>query len=66
MISEAKAFCVLILEYISPTVGNEWLFSCKLILVITRHFVTRAYIVYNDHMITKCRVSSEIIVRNVQ
>ena len=66
MISEAKAFRVLVVEYLSPTVDTKLLFSCKFVRVITRHFVIRVPLEYNDRMITKCQVKTEIIVLNVQ
>ena len=66
MISEAKAFRVLVIEYLSPTVGSELSFSFKLVLVITRYFVTRASLEYNDRMVANCRIHTETIVLNVQ
>jgi len=61
MISDAKVFRVLVVEYIQPTTGSELLLSCKLVLVIGRNFVTRASLEYNDCKITECSPIVEII-----
>ena len=61
MISDAKVFRVLVVEYLSPTIGSELMLSCKLFRVIGRHSVTRASLEYNDCMITECRPISERI-----
>ena len=66
MISDAKALRVLVVEYLSPMISSELLLSCKLIRVIGRHFITRAYLEYNDRMITKYRVNTVRIVVNGQ
>ena len=52
MINDAKAFRVLVVDYLSPTIGSELLLSYKLVRVIGQYFVTRASLEYNDCMIT--------------
>ena len=61
MISDANVFRILVVEYLSPTIGSELLLSCKLDRVIGLHFVTRASLEYNDCMITEFRPITERI-----
>ena len=68
-ISEAKAFRTLVRKYVSPTIGSELSWSCKLnewsadiLSVIGRYFVTRTSLEYNVYIIIEYQPITEKIV----
>ena len=51
MISEAKAYRLIVALYRSPTIVSDFVLHCKFVRVVIGHFLTRASVDDNDCMV---------------